>query len=119
MTTQQVADKLIHYWRTDKIEDAITELYPSNENSKPPQFLSTRTRRGQKILSAKSPYKLMQIEEFHDTEISDPIIMGDYFCFRLTMNFIIADIGQSAVKESWVFEVKDGKIVFEKFFHCM
>ncbi len=119
MTTQDVADKFIQFWRSDNSELAIRELYTEDKQASLPQFLVTRTRKGQKMLSNKSQYKLMYIEEFHDTEISEPLIIGDYFCFRLTMNMTITDIGKSSVRESWVFEVKSGKIVFEKFFYCV
>ena len=115
MNTQKIADKFIKLWREDRVEEAIQELYGKDMNK--PQFLLTRKRKGIKKIFNKSMHNLMHVEEFHDTVISDPLIIGDYFCFRLIMDMTIADFGHSAVKESWVFQVEGDKIVYERYFN--
>jgi len=115
MNTQYVADKFIKLWREDRVEEAIHDLYQKDMNK--PQFLLTRKRKGLKNIFNKSMHSLIHVEEFHDTVISDPLIIADYFCFRLLMDMTIADFGHSSVRESWVFQVEDGKIVYERYFN--
>ncbi|MGY0036911.1 SnoaL-like domain-containing protein [Pedobacter sp. NJ-S-72] len=58
------------------------------------------------------------MEQTRSMEISDPLVIGEFFCFRLKMNFNLKDIGKSALNESWVFEVEKDKIIYERFFNC-
>ncbi|MBB5637811.1 hypothetical protein HDF26_000860 [Pedobacter cryoconitis] len=101
MNTQEVALKFIQLWREGRNDEAIKEFYPDTKSNHVPGFLYTR-----------------EMKHKNGMEISDPLVIGEFFCFRLKMNVILKDIGESALNESWVFEVQKNKIVYERFFNC-
>ena len=100
MNTREVADKFIQLWREGKNDDAIKALYSAKTINQTRGFLYSR-----------------KMEQANDTEISELLVVGEYFCLRLKMNVILKDIGTSILNESWVFEVKEDKIVYERFFN--
>jgi hypothetical protein len=101
MNTQEVALKFIQLWREGRNDDAIEEFYTETEINHQPGFLHSR-----------------KMELAHHTEISDPLVIGEYFCFRLKMSVTHQDTGSNFFNESWVFEVKEDKIIYERFFNC-
>lgn len=101
MNTQEVALKLIQLWREGRNDDAIKEFYPATQNNHAPGFLYTR-----------------KMEQASRMEISDPLVIGEFFCFRLKMKLSLNGIEESVLNESWVFEVEEDKIIFERFFNC-
>ncbi|RAJ35429.1 SnoaL-like domain-containing protein [Pedobacter cryoconitis] len=100
MNTQEVADKFIQFWRDGKNEDAIKAFYSDHTIHQTPGFLYSR-----------------KMEQTDAAEISELLVVGEYFCLRLKMDVTLKDIGRSTLNESWVFEVKGGKIVYERFFN--
>lgn len=101
MNTQEIALKFIQLWREGRNDDAIKEFYPITKNNNDSGFLYTR-----------------KMEHSRSMEISEPLVIGEFFCFRLKMKLTLKDIGKSALNESWVFEVEGDKIVYERFFNC-
>lgn len=118
MNTQEVADKFIRLWREGRNDEAIKEFYPDGILTHDPGFLHSRKLEGENFRMNKPAYMLAYVEEFHETEISSPLVIGEYFCFRLIMNVTLKNAGRSSLNESWVFEVKNGKIIYERFFNC-
>lgn len=116
MNTYEVADKLVQLWSEEKNEEAIKELY-SVENVSQRSFLVSRRKRGDQQMLSSSQFMLMTVEEFHSMELSEPLVLGEYFCVGLRMEFTIKGLGRSSIRESWVFEVKKGKIIYERYFH--
>lgn len=117
MSTIEVADKLIQLWTENRNEEAIKELYPKAEDITRKSFLICRQKQGNPEMLKNSQFLLMPVDEVHSMSVTEPLIMGEYFCFSLTMDFTIKDLGRSSIRESWVFEVDKGKIVYERFFH--
>ena len=61
---------------------------------------------------------------FHETiikliskEITDPVVAGNYFTFRLCQEFELRGIGYFKLDELCLFRVQDGKIVYEEYFY--
>lgn len=114
MNTQEVADKLIQLWREGKNAEAITLLYPADY--KADTFLMSRNCRGEAAMLNRSQFTGMRVDAFHSLEINDPLVLEDYFCIGLEMDFTLRDAGRSVISESWVFVVREGKIVGERYF---
>ncbi|MBB5646259.1 SnoaL-like domain-containing protein [Pedobacter cryoconitis] len=100
MNTREVADKFIQLWREGRNDDAIQAFYSAQAIHQTRGFLYSR-----------------KMEQANSIEISELLVIGEYFCLRLKMNMVLKDIGTSTLNESWVFEVKGGKIVYERFFN--
>ena len=100
MNTQEVADKFIQFWREGRNDDAIKAFYSGETIHQTPGFLYAR-----------------KMEQTSAAEISELLVVGEYFCLRLKMDIMLEDTGRSTLNESWVFEVKEGKIVYERFFN--
>ena len=56
-------------------------------------------------------------EEVHDWKVSDPLIADGYFSCTMMNDVTLKGIGRIQSTELCVYEVKDGKIVSERFFH--
>lgn len=100
MNTREVADKFIQLWREGRNDDAIQTFYSAQIIHQTQGFLYSR-----------------KMEQANAIEISELLVIGEYFCLRLKMNVVLKDVGISTLNESWVFEVKGGKIVYERFFN--
>ena len=56
--------------------------------------------------------------EIHKTSASDPLIAGNWFTLTFTMDTTHKPSGiRSETSEVAVYQVKDGKIVYEEFFY--
>ena len=55
------------------------------------------------------------IEERHGGSFSDPLVSGRYFSVAMTLDATFKGMGRNLLEEVCVYEVKDGKIVFEQF----
>jgi len=116
MTTQEAADKLKELWLNDQNEEAIELFYPKDLKNDKLVFLTTRRRSGSNAESPRSKFDLMFIEAFHDSELSDVVIMGDYFCYQMKMDVTIKDVGRGVIQETWVFQFQNDEIVYERSF---
>lgn len=100
MNTQEVADKFIQFWREGKNDDAIKAFYSDETIYQTLGFLYAR-----------------KMEQTSTAQLSELLVVGEYFCLRLKMDIMLEDTGKSTLNESWVFEVKEGKIIYERFFN--
>ncbi len=57
------------------------------------------------------------IEEFHGSEISEPVISDENFSISMTMDVTYKGAPRSKNSEICVYGVKDGKINYEEFFY--
>ena len=116
MTTQQVANRLVELCRQGKIMETQQELYADDittiEGDKAPE-------KGKQAAIEKGKMFQSMMEEFHGSEISDPIIASDHFAISWMMDVTMKDKGRMKMEEICVYKVKDGKIVFEQFFFSM
>jgi hypothetical protein len=56
------------------------------------------------------------IEKRHGGSFSDPLVCGKYFSVSMTLDATFKGIGRNLNEEICIYEVKDGKIVFEQFY---
>lgn len=119
MTTQDVADRLVSLCREGKNVDAINELYADNIVSLEAAGSPMERAEGKEAILGKTNYWHSTVQEIHSGEVSDPVVTGNFFSVSMEMDVTYKETGRYVMKEIAVYEVKDGKIVFEQFFYNM
>jgi hypothetical protein len=74
------------------------------------------TKSKQAVITKAKNFHVM-IENVISREISEPLIAGNYFTFRLCQEFQLKGIGYHKLDELCLFKVKDGKIIYEEYFY--
>jgi ketosteroid isomerase-like protein len=118
MKTQEVAHKLVTLCREGKNIDAINELYSDDILS----FESTGDHKeisGKQAVIEKNNLWFSTVEEMHEAHVSDPVVGGNFFSVSMMYDVTYKEAGRMKMEEIAVYEVKDGKIVFEHFFYSM
>src|ERR1700712_3232579 len=119
MNTQQVADRLVALCREGKNMDAINELYDDNIVSLEMKGMPMERAEGKDMVISKSEYWKSTVEEIHGGVISDAVVSGNFFSVAMDMDVTYKQHGRTSMHEIAVYEVRDGKIVFEQFFYNM
>lgn len=114
MTTRQIALRLIELSKVQKFSQARKELYSNDvvcieANSKPIKGLNA--------LSEKEKHWHSSIEKIHGITISKPLVNGNFFTIAFTWDVTYKVKKRGGWKEIAVFEVKDQKVVLEKFYY--
>lgn len=118
MTTHEVAQKLIAYMRAGQIMEAQAELYADDIVCIEPEGgMAAHITKGKAAVAEKGKQFASMIEEKHGGSCSDPIVGGRYFSISMTLDATMKGMGRQLLDEICVYEVKDGKIVFEQFFY--
>jgi hypothetical protein len=118
MTTQEVANKLIAYMRTGQIMEAQAELYADDIVCIEPEGgMAAHITKGKAAVAEKGKQFASMIEERHGGSCSDPVVGGRHFSISMTLDATMKGMGRQLLDEVCVYEVKDGKIVFEQFFY--
>jgi len=117
MTTKEIANTIVANCRSGKMFDNY-ELFSENvvsREARDSQF--GKEVRGINATLEKAKYFHALIEKLISREVSEPLVAGKYFTFRLCQEFELKGIGYSKLDELCLFEVKDGKIVCEEYFY--
>jgi ketosteroid isomerase-like protein len=119
MTTQQVADRLVGLCREKKYVQALDELYS-------PEIVSTEPRgdanmpaemKGIEAIRAKTQWWFDTYQQ-NEQKVDGPLVADTHFAVRFYMDTTHKQSGQRMkMTELAVYEVKDGKIVSERFFY--
>ncbi len=117
MTTEQVAKRLVELMRQGKVLEAQSELYSKDIVCIEPDSAPVKTTRGFQAVAEKGKAFAAMIEERHGGSVSDPLVAGRYFSIEMTLDATLKGMGRQLLDEICVYEVKDGKIVFEQFFY--
>jgi hypothetical protein len=113
MTTAMVAGRLIELCTVGKFIQAQQELYDTNIKSIDPDGSQTA---GASNMQAKERRFLDNLEKIHNSSFSDPLIAGNYFTVVLKMAIEVKNKGYKEFEEICVYQVANGKIIFEQFF---
>jgi len=118
MTTSEIANRLVELCRGGKFEQAQKELYSNDAKSiEPEDAPGVTTVAGlDKIIEKGNEFEAM-IEEFYSSEVSDPVIAGNYFSISLIMDVTLKEMGRTLMEEICLYKVENGKIVSEQFFY--
>ncbi|MES2377369.1 MAG: nuclear transport factor 2 family protein [Bacteroidota bacterium] len=114
-TTQQIADRLVALCREDKNLDCIKELYADNATSTESNTVKT----GRDTILQKNINWFNSVETLHSTIISEPIVTGNFFALTMDIDATYKQHGRFIMREIGVYEVKDGKIISDRFFYNM
>ena len=118
MTTQEVADKLVAYMRTGQMLEAQTELYADDIVCIEPEGnMAPHITKGKAAVAEKGRQFAEMIEERFGGSCSDPVVGGRHFSIFMSLDASMKGMGRQLLDEICVYEVKDGKIVFEQFFY--
>ena len=119
MTTAEVANKLVSLCREGKHMEAIQSLYGDDIVSREMPGSPNELTSGIKAVFQKSEDWFSNLEEWHGGGLSDPIVAGDHFTTKMTMDASFKDGSRVQMEEIAVFGVRNGKIVSEQFFYTM
>lgn len=113
MTTATVAQQLIDLCSAGKFLEAQETFYHQD-------IISIETD-GSRTLGATNMYQkekefLSRIARMDVIRYSDILVAGSYFSVVLHMEMELKGVGDIAIDEVCVYQVKEGKIVFEQFF---
>ena len=117
MTTQQVANRLVELCRTGQIFQAQEELYADDITCLEPEHAPAKSAKGKEEVLEKGKQFASMIEERHGGSFSDPLVSGRYFSVAMTLDATFKGMGRNLLEEICMYEVKDGKIVFEQFYY--
>lgn len=117
MNTNEVANRLVSLCRKGAFDQAIDELYSKDIKSTEPEGAYMQNAQGIDAIREKEKHFNSMIEAYHRTDVSDPLISGNYFTCLMDMDVTMKGHGRTNMEEICVYEVKDGKIVSEQFFY--
>ncbi|HOZ86726.1 MAG TPA: nuclear transport factor 2 family protein [Bacteroidia bacterium] len=119
LTTEMVANRMKELCSKGRNIEAIDELYSDRIISIEPHGLHPYRIEGKISVLAKNKQWLSSFKNIESISISEPLVSGNYFCFTLKMEVTVKDIGKNSMSEICVYEVENGKIVFEQFFFAI
>ncbi len=117
MTTQQIADRLVYLCRQEKHPQAQAELYDENIESFEDEKLGIPPTKGMEAIHKKVKEWDASVIEIHSAFVSDPIVTGNYFAITMENDITFVGKGRIQIKEICLYEVKNDKIVRERFFY--
>jgi hypothetical protein len=116
-TTKEVANRLVALCRIGQILEAQEELYGNEISSYEPAHTNVPPIIGKPAVLAKGKQFAESIVERHGGHFGDPIVAGDFFSITCSIDATFKDKGRMKIDEICVFQVKEGKVVFEQFFY--
>jgi hypothetical protein len=117
MTTLEVANKLVAYMQQGKMQEAQSELYADDIVCIEPEGgMAPHYTKGKEAVLEKGKQFAALIEERHGGTCSDPLVAGDFFSLTMSLDATMKGMGRMLLNEICVYQVKEGKIIFEQFF---
>ena len=117
MTTKAIAERLVALCREGRAEIAQQELYAEDAiNLEPygsPAF--PQETKGLKAIIEKGRKFTAMIEQVHAISISDPLVAGSSFACAMQLDVTIRGQGRMSMDELCIYEVKDDKVISERF----
>ena len=118
MTTPEVASRLIELCLKGQILEAQEELFADDAVAIEPTGDNPVTK-GKEAIIEKSKQFAAMFEAVHSSEITEPIVVGNYFTIGWMFDVTLKGQGRQKMDEICVYQVKGGKIVLEQFFYSM
>ncbi len=118
MKTQAIAARLVALCREAQWSVAQQELYAADVVSIEPQetpVFAKETKGLPAILEKGRKFDAMA-EKLHAIKVSEPLVAENSFACIMTLDVTMKGQGRMQMSELCVYEVKDGKVVCERFF---
>lgn len=118
MTTEQIANRLCQLCNKCDFEQAQRELFAMDAVSIEPEESAgfEKETKGLEAILEKGKKFNSIVEQTHSCHVSEPIIAGNAFAITLNMDVTMKNGNRTPMSELCVYEVRDGKIVSERFF---
>jgi hypothetical protein len=99
MKTNEVANKLVEMCRAGKFVEAHDELYSQDCVSYEPEGWGQRETKGLEAIMQKFTAWQASIEDFHSSEISEPLVANETFAVMMRMDVTMKGQGRMDMKE--------------------
>ncbi len=119
MTVQQIADRLVELCRTGQNDQCYHELFSADAESHEMPGVPDGHAKGRDALLAKSAAWAEDVQEIHKMEVTGPLVYANFFSIGMGIDLTKKDGNRQSEKELCVYEVKDGKIISERFIYSM
>ncbi len=116
MTLEQISARLVELCRAGEYETVYKELMAPDWKQYESEAWTGEVRQGMEAALLTGKKWKEDMAELHTMEIGEPIFGGSSFALRMFMDITSKAHGRVAHGELCVYEVKDGKIVAERFF---
>jgi ketosteroid isomerase-like protein len=119
MNVETIARRLVELCRQGQYEQAQKELYADDAVSIEPEGMppgGLGNAKGLPAILEKGHHFNAMLEAVHGSQISDPVIAGNWFSLSMTLDATMKGRGRVHMEEICVYRVRDGKIVHEQFF---
>ena len=117
MNTNEVALQWANMCKEGKNLECIEQLYADNVVCKEMPGMPGEITSGKQNIWNKSKEWLENMEAFHASSISEPVVAGNFFTAKMSFDCTFKDRGRQQMEEVCVYEVKEGKIVSEQYFY--
>ncbi|MFM9839243.1 MAG: SnoaL-like domain-containing protein [Cyclobacteriaceae bacterium] len=111
-----IANRLVQLVREKKFIEAQQELFSTDAINQEPDKLKDRSVSGLDSILKKEMRFNASIKEWNSLEVSDPLVADDFFSIQLKMEIILRNDQKVALNEIGVYEVRNGKIISERFY---
>ncbi|MGB3801769.1 MAG: nuclear transport factor 2 family protein [Lewinella sp.] len=118
MTIQQIADRLVELSRQQKSTEAYRELFAEDASSHEMPGVPDGDMTGLDKLIAKSE-AYDEGMTVHSVTCTEPLVYENYFSVGMGIDVTKADGNRTQEHEMCVYQVRDGKIVDERFVYGM
>lgn len=118
MTTKEIAAALVDMCRDGKVEEAKEELFaPDIISIEPHEGLLPKETKGMEAIRKKAELFISMVDNFYGSEISDPVVAGDYFSVAWHTDIQMKGEERKTNSELCVYQTSNGKIISEQFFY--
>ena len=119
MTIESIANRLVEICRAGNWTDAYRELFAADAKAYEMEGLPDRITEGVDALITKGEAHAANWDTVHEVVVTDPLIFNNFFSVGMRIDVTRKDGTREAAEEMCVYEVKDGKIIAERFFSSM
>lgn len=118
MSTKEIAARLVELCKKGDFETAQSELFADDVVSVEPYATPDfeQETKGKQAVKEKGDKWNSMVETMHNMEVSDPLVADNSFACTMRMHVTMKEKGEWDMTELCVYEVKDGKIISERFF---
>lgn len=117
MTTEEIADRLVSLCRRGQNALAQVELYHDDIESIESHANRHKKTRGITKVQRKTAIFFELAQQIHHSEISDPLVAGNHFCIKISIDVTLRGLGRLQLEEICIYHVRDEKIIKEEFFY--
>lgn len=118
MTTQDIASRLYELCKQGQSATAHNELYADNATSTERNMQhEVETVTGLEAIREKSKKFLSMVEEMHSSYTNEPKVFGNFIFMEMGLDVTMKGMGRMDMKEMCSYEVKEDKIISERFYY--